>query len=64
VLLGGASVVLFVISGMLRSRQLEKSGEPAQRSLAAGQSPRTEPAIAVDDDLAEIEALLRKRGIT
>jgi hypothetical protein len=64
VLLGGASVVLFVISGMLRSRQLEKSGEPAQRSLAAGQSPRSAPAIAVDDDLAEIEALLRKRGIT
>lgn len=64
VLLGGASVVLFVISGMLRSRQLAKSGGPEAKPLPRGKAPRSELTLAADDDMAEIEALLRKRGIT
>lgn len=64
VLLGGASVVLFVISGMIRSRQLGTTGEPEAKALPKGKAPRSEPTFPVDDDMAEIEALLRKRGIT
>ena len=64
VLLGGASVVLFVLAGMLRSRQLGKAGGPEARQLQPGKAPRTGPTFPVDDDMAEIEALLRKRGIT
>jgi hypothetical protein len=72
--LAGLAAVLFVVSGFIRDRQLgraqsgkttrTRSGEvgPAQRqslspsSGAAGRSP-------IDDDLADIEALLKKRGI-
>lgn len=70
--LAGLAVVLFVVSGFLRDRQLGRAqagGSAASRdrkapdtlprassSGAAGRSP-------VDDDLADIEALLRKRGI-
>ena len=60
IVLAGVSMVLFVVSGALRSRQ-----------LSAGEAPRPElkpsdrkAAPVVDDDLAEIEAILRKRGIT
>ena len=61
-LVGGASVVLFVVSGMIRSRQLGKTGTPETASLPRGKAPRSAPAV--DDEMAEIEALLRKRGIT
>ncbi len=70
--LAGLAVVLFVVSGFLRDRQLGRAqagGSAPSRdrktpdalprpssSGAAGRSP-------VDDDLADIEALLRKRGI-
>jgi hypothetical protein len=72
--LAGLAVVLFVVSGFIRDRQLArgqavgKTGKPAgapsqglpeassTRSKASGGSP-------IDDDLADIEALLRKRGI-
>ena len=75
--LAGLAVVLFVVSGFIRDRQLARgqaagrtggtgrtAGAPSQglpeasstRSKASGGSP-------IDDDLADIEALLRKRGI-
>jgi hypothetical protein len=70
IVLAGVSVVLFGVSGALRARQLgdakprrELAGESAK---AGGELPASgrkgEPAI--DDDMAEIEAILRKRGIT
>lgn len=58
--LAGLSVVLFVVSGALRSRQLS-SGEDRPSELKA---PDQKTTPVVDDDLAEIEAILRKRGIT
>jgi hypothetical protein len=66
VVLGGMSVGLFLISGLLRSRQATPPataplGRKA-RSLPEGSQPRSAPVV--DDDLAEIEALLRKRGIS
>lgn len=70
IVLAGVSGVLFVVSGALRARQ---GGADAEPRLAAGESARPagklgasgrkgEPVL--DDDMAEIEAILRKRGIT
>ncbi len=63
VLLGGASLVLFVVSGMLRSRQAGSDPAPA-KPLKQGRKTTSQPVLADDDDMAEIEALLRKRGIS
>jgi hypothetical protein len=72
--LAGLAAVLFVVSGFIRDRQLGRarsgrtSGRPSGKadkkqrdalppsSGTAGRSP-------IDDDLADIEALLKKRGI-
>lgn len=67
--LAGLSVVLFVVSGFLRDRQLARAkageaqvGAPRSRQqLPASGSRRAAPPV--DDELSEIEALLRKRGI-
>jgi hypothetical protein len=63
--LAGVSVVLFVVSGALRARQLGKTDDGSARELPAKRSPSAgKPALSGDDDMAEIEALLRKRGIS
>ncbi len=70
IVVGGVGVGLIVVSGSMRARQLSKTqlsktdaskpGKlPTARSSKSGQ-----PALAGDDDMAEIEALLRKRGIS
>lgn len=71
IVLAGLSLVLLVVAGLLpdRHRSATDAGRPSARKrtqrrsgeLPPGAAPRQEPAI--DDDLAEIEALLRKRGI-
>ncbi|WP_345528714.1 hypothetical protein [Nocardioides endophyticus] len=66
VVLAGVSVVLIGVSGRLRSRQVgraEKSGK-TKPLPAPGSDGKGRPALAQDDDMAEIEALLRKRGIS
>ncbi len=64
VVLAGLSGLLFVVSGFLRGRAAggteATTEKPAPDTLPAGR--RGKPAI--DDDLAEIEALLKKRGIS
>lgn len=74
VVLGGLSAVLFVVTGVMSARGVGAS--TARSSLPEASGPagsargekqgraqgKGEPAI--DDDLAEIEALLRKRGIS
>jgi hypothetical protein len=71
IVLAGVSGVLFVVSGALRARQGSDAETP--RGVETGGSARAggelkasgrkgEPVI--DDDMAEIEAILRKRGIT
>ena len=63
----GVSVTLFFLANLLGSRgkgettpeRNRKSGPPELASPAAG---RGKPVI--DDDLAEIEAILKKRGIS
>jgi hypothetical protein len=61
--LAGLSVVLFVVAGRVRPRQVDDpTGRPALHNRTGSDAKR--PAIAQDDDMAEIEALLRKRGIS
>ena len=79
--LAGLSVVLWVVSGIMRDRQLaraQSSGGTAEDG--SGRQPRSTSASRraglpsssqgassdpiVDDDMAEIEALLKKRGIS
>jgi len=68
VILAGASGLLFVVSGFLRRRsgpakEAAAGDEGSPAALPSGTSPqRGKPAI--DDDLAEIEAILKKRGIS
>ena len=67
--LAGVSVVLFGASSLLSARQLGGRPDRPGRELgagkpAAGKSAPGKGAPAIDDDLAEIEALLRKRGIS
>jgi hypothetical protein len=73
--LAGLSVVLWVVSGVLRDRQLargRKGGAAVEPGTQAPAGRRTELPTSssrgssgpvVDDDMAEIEALLKKRGI-
>jgi hypothetical protein len=55
----GVSGALFVVSGILRSRQLGAGPTKKDKQL-----PAAKGSPAIDDDLADIEALLRKRGIS
>ncbi len=70
IVVAGLSAMLFVISSRLRSRQLARADGttpvPSSDAKAVGKADRkkAQPAAGVDDDMAEIEALLRKRGIS
>lgn len=71
VVLGGLSAVLFLVSGAMRSRQLGRAPSTDPEGSKPTRTSRKElppasgrGAPAIDDDLADIEALLRKRGIT
>ncbi|MGI8645401.1 MAG: hypothetical protein ACR2JD_03635, partial [Nocardioides sp.] len=65
--LAGLSVVLFVIAGYLRSRGVG-GGHPVtpaagdRGELPAARQSKSEPVL--DDELDDIEAILRKRGIS
>lgn len=67
--LAGLGVVLIFISGYLRDRQLGRvqdgTASPAPKKplpeAKSSRAPKEEPAI--DDDLADIEAILKRRGI-
>jgi hypothetical protein len=59
----GISGSLFVVSGVLRAR--EGGTRSVKGRKGKGELPAGRPAAGpVDDDMAEIEALLRKRGIS
>jgi hypothetical protein len=75
--LAGFGVVLIVLGGVLRDRQLGRAAGDAGTAAvtdsprgsrgrdlpeaSSTRAPRQEPVV--DDDMAEIEALLKKRGI-
>ena len=60
VVLAGVAVVLYVVSGFLRRRS------PARRAVEGRQPPVAGPPARTtgDDDLADIEAILKKHGIS
>jgi hypothetical protein len=70
VLLAGAGVLLYGAGRFLDRRRGDP--QPGKRTskptgdLPAGRPPRSEPIVVDDDDddLADIEAILKKRGIT
>jgi hypothetical protein len=75
VILSGLAVVLLVVSGILRDRALAAggAGKPGKKQAAVGSDKRAGlPAssqgstgpLADDDDLSEVEAILRRRGIS
>ncbi|MEQ4717128.1 cellulose synthase [Nonomuraea sp. B19D2] len=73
----GLSVVLFVVSGVIRGRKLstvrkKKSGEAPEIQPSANKTPTKpqQPAVAATqkpksaDDFSDIEELLKRRGIS
>jgi hypothetical protein len=73
ILLAGVSVVCFVVAGVLTRREIGTTSRAGRgdaapeesRGLPAGRAKKARPAVdPVDSDMAEIEALLRKRGIS
>ena len=72
VVLAGLSVVLLVASSALRGREAGRSSDPRAPRPAAPAAPRSgrlppakkqgEPLL--DDDLADIEEILKRRGIS
>jgi hypothetical protein len=67
-ILAGVSVVCFVVSGFLANRGVGSTPSeetPRPKELPKAKGRKADPVLAdVDPELAEIEALLRKRGIT
>ncbi len=71
--LAGLALLLLVVSGFIRDRQLARgqaAGTSPQRSKDPRGREQLPPAAAptrgkpvIDDEMADIEALLRKRGI-
>ena len=66
VVLAGVAVLLIVGSGRLRAREVgrDPAGDAKKLPRSTGPGGKGRPALAEDDDMAEIEALLRDRGIS
>lgn len=73
--LAGVSATLFVVAGQMRRRGVGTRGRPAKakRARATSEDPQlperrsnqpATPAVDSDDDMADIEAILRKHGIS
>ena len=66
------AVVLYVVSGFLSARDIGTAAKKQKQvradrrpeGLPSGQRPRSQRVADEDPELAEIEALLRKRGIS
>lgn len=71
--LAGLAVVLWVVSGIIRDRQIargqaagsprETGTTPSRAPLPASAPSRQKAGSPIDDEMADIEALLKKRGI-
>ena len=69
VALAGVAAMLYVVSGFLRSRTIGASARPASPAV---ERPPDRPALpgrastdpGIDPELADIEEILRRRGIT
>ncbi|HXA59122.1 MAG TPA: hypothetical protein VNW94_08185 [Streptosporangiaceae bacterium] len=65
VILAGVAGVLYVTSGVMLRRR-EEAGPAAPKAARGGRSKKAveSPAANLDPDLADIEAILRKRNIS
>jgi hypothetical protein len=70
IVMAGVSLMLFAVTAAMRARAAgrtegsEKPGElPGKRSTAPAKR-QGRPAVSSDDDMADIEAILRKHGIS
>lgn len=77
--LAGLALLLFVVSGFIRDRQLARGQAAGGAGTGAGKAPadavptsrrelppaaaRSKGGSPIDDEMADIEALLKKRGI-
>jgi len=71
--LAGLALLLFVVSGFIRDRQLARAQAaggkaaadptPSARRELPSTSARSKGGSPIDDEMADIEALLKKRGI-
>lgn len=68
--LAGLAFVLWVVSGLIRDRQLGRAQSGTGTARATDKQRELPPTAArstggspIDDDMADIEAMLRKRGI-
>jgi hypothetical protein len=69
--LGGLSVVLYLVSGVMRGRAISKGrdGEEAPKDAPAKDAPKASAPKAVEggktgsDDFSDIEDILKRRGI-
>ena len=65
VLVAGVSVALFAVSGALSRRKAKREGTTKEpKRVGRAKEQQAGGAAIVDDDLADIEAILRDRGIT
>jgi hypothetical protein len=71
IILAVVSVTCFVAAGFLAERGVggakakEPGEKPSRKELGQGRGSKKEPVLSdVDPEMAEIEALLRKRGIS
>ena len=63
--LAALALALILVSGFLRERQLKRAlATNPSGELPTKSSKTTDLRTPVDDDLAEIEAMLKKRGIS
>ena len=64
VVLAGISVALFLTAGMLRRRGVGTSARTREKALPADASRPPAKAPQKDDDMADIEAILKRHGIS
>jgi hypothetical protein len=62
IILAGTAVVLFGAGTLLQRRALPAA--PERKALPKGGGNASKGAPAIDDDLADIEAILKRRGIS
>ena len=67
-ILAGISVVCFVVAGFIANRGADAApgtDKATRKELSKSKGRKADPVLSdVDPEIAEIEALLRKRGIT
>ena len=68
VVVAGVSLVLFVVTGVLRAkgvgRRSERAGAAPKPAVTGSGAPAAASPADEDDDLADVQAILKRHGIT